>query len=166
MSFGETFGKPVHAMMVLSVKNLVENPPKALRKHNGTNKDLRRHVIESCAPEALERIFLQLRQGLTESLRLQDSRLLAAACCLRHLPKHLRLRVLDLALARDSIVLAVGCVKGQHRSVSIVEHFAPMLGGLPSLIPYFVDCVHRDVSEGRNVKKSEKQRHKQRRHRK
>ena len=154
MSFGDSFGKPDCNAGTLSVKRL-KNPPAALRKHNGRNKDLRRHIIEH-AGVAVEEIVAAACGSLEIFLREQDLALLATAMALRQTklgdsPEVTRY-IVDLVLF-EPVVLGIGCVKGQHRSVAVVEHCVREdLIQVESMVPYKVVSYHRELENPRKEK--------------
>ncbi len=131
MSYGGDFGAPPkHAIGFASVKNL-PNPPASLRKHNGLNSDLRRFVVESHgAGEKIESIASSFRDLVGDRIRRDrwelEERVLYSFWFLRKLigAECARL-VCDLLVCNvefEDLLLCIGCVAGQHRSVSVVEH--------------------------------------------
>jgi hypothetical protein len=168
VSYGEAFGPaPQVCCFSLSVKKSIENPPKRLRVHNGTNADLRRHVIEHASPAVLENIVARFRSALESNFSENDGFLIFVAFCLRqHLPPSVYIHVLDF-ICVETLVLGVGCVKGQHRSVSVVEYLSreKKLAGIPSLVPYRVVVRHRELEDSGKREKVERKKHKDRKHR-
>ena len=165
-SYGESFGKPTTECKAgcVSVKRLA-NPPKALRKLNGLNKDLRRWVVENGAT-AVHEIVKDVEMHLNNFLKNHDTAILEATMALRRrLSADLTCFIVNLAFASE-ICIGIGCVKGQHRSVSIVEHIVRnQLLQLHSLRSYKVRAYHRELQQQQNRKKSEQGKWRDKNHR-
>jgi RNase adaptor protein for sRNA GlmZ degradation len=130
MSYGGDFGPPPKsAICFVSVKNL-PNPPASLRRHNGCNKDLRRFVVEG-SEQRIAEIASLFRDAIREKVTIQrrelEKSVIVSFLCLKKLllPETVAAHICGLLLCdleMDDLLLCVGCVAGQHRSVSVVEH--------------------------------------------
>ena len=153
-------GKEVEGATVASVSvKGIANPGKALRKHDGRNKDLRRSVIES-APEILQGVVQELRSALEGRLARDDPAIIAALLCmkLQSLPIAACWKIVRAAFDFD-LVVCVYCVKGQHRSVAVVEHVVRenLLTGISSAFPYRAHAFHRELQESHAPKSRDKE---------
>jgi hypothetical protein len=161
MSYGGDFGTPPkHALGFVSVKNLT-NPPAALRRHNGTNEDLRRFVVESPGAAAkIEQVTATFRALLSVAFERRAEReraVLGVYWCLRQTlcDRACCLLVCDQLFEEEEeeeeLLLCVGCVAGQHRSVSVAEHLVRTgaLRGVSSVCPHTVQTRHRELEDRR-----------------
>ena len=158
MSYGGDFGPPPKtALGFVSVKSL-PNPPAALRRHNGTNEDLRRFVVESPGAAAkIEQVVATFRALLEAAFARRVERERAVLCLFWCLRQTLRDRACCLAVCdalfasekeeEEELLLCVGCVAGQHRSVSVAEHLVRTgaLANVSRLWPFSVEARHREL---------------------
>ena len=117
LSFGFKYGIPVDADIVLDVRFL-PNPyyVEELRPLTGNDKKIQDYVMK--APEAEE--FLERVDGLIQFL----------------LPNYVK-------EGKSSLVIAVGCTGGKHRSVTLANAIAKRL----SKTPYGCKVEHRDIEK-------------------
>ena len=117
LSFGFKYGIPSDADMVFDVRFL-PNPyyVEELRPLTGNDKRIQDYVMR--APEAEE--FLERVDGLIQFL----------------LPNYVK-------EGRSSLVIAVGCTGGKHRSVTLANAIADRL----SKTPYGCKVEHRDIEK-------------------
>lgn len=168
MSYGGDFGHPPKdALCFVSVKNL-PNPGRELRKLDGRNKDLRRFVVESeGAKEKIDAVTVVFQQAISARLTTTRGELeravLCSYWCLRQVLKdELAKRVCDWLVIDccpvEQFLLCVGCVAGQHRSVSVVEHLCETKALLKcerNCWPLAVVTYHRELEAETKKKKSE-----------
>ena len=117
LSFGFKYGIPADADMVFDVRFL-PNPyyVEELRPLTGNDKEIQDYVMK--APEAEE--FLVRVDGLIQFL----------------LPNYVK-------EGKSSLVIAVGCTGGKHRSVTLANAIADRL----SKTPYGCKVEHRDIEK-------------------
>ena len=117
LSFGFKYGIPADADMVFDVRFL-PNPyyVEELRPLTGNDKKIQDYVMK--APEAEE--FLVRVDGLIQFL----------------LPNYVK-------EGKSSLVIAVGCTGGKHRSVTLANAIADRL----SKTPYGCKVEHRDIEK-------------------
>ena len=117
LSFGFKYGRPSDADIVFDVRFL-PNPyyVEELRPLTGNDKKIQDYVMK--APEAEE--FLERVDGLIQFL----------------LPNYVK-------EGKSSLVIAVGCTGGKHRSVTLANAIAKRL----SKTPYGCKVEHRDIEK-------------------
>lgn len=117
-SFGFKYGIPTYADLVFDVRFL-PNPyyEMCLRDKNGTEEDVRNYVFRGGTAD----VFMNHLNGLIDFL----------------LPRY-------VAEGKTSIVIAIGCTGGKHRSVAITEELAAHI----RKNKYHTNVVHRDYQKG------------------
>ncbi len=115
MSFGFKYGIPMDADLVFDVR-FMPNPyyEESLRHHTGMEKEVATYVMDSArSHEFLKKLF-----EMTEFL----------------IPNYAE-------EGKTSLVIAIGCTGGRHRSVTVAEKLAEHITGMG----YYVSAIHRDA---------------------
>jgi RNase adaptor protein for sRNA GlmZ degradation len=165
-SYGEKYGIPTNCVARVSVKNKIHNPPASLRGKGttGVSPELQRWVLENAGSELIRETADLLGYAVQEAWRkhwMAPAHVEAvwAALVLRGfaLPEWVTLRVCDVLfdMHRDEradpvVVVCIGCVRGEHRSVALVEHIVKerLLSFIRAPFPYRVVAQHRELGQG------------------
>ena len=126
-SFGHSFGVPKNVDLIYSVRHFPETNIENYQQYDGRHSRIQNELLHLTE-------YKDLIQTIIEQVK-------------TYIQEH----------NQTSIEVAVGCERGRHRSVAVVERLAELLGE-----SYSIEIDHRDLKRTEHDKNKQKQRMKNR----